>query len=274
MRKGILSLAVAGSFAMVASQASAWSGEVIKCEASPGVEIPVNFSPGLVCTERINKLGIKTKIKDGQGFDGCISNAAAPWDAWAAGKYAKTSADAAAGIDGTGAAEIALKGLTFGSCNLGGTAISGAASGGGKVTFYNNIGKKAKGAAFSFFGNVSGDAATFSAEAKGLITKGPLQGGRVSIVIGLDLGNPENALLLGCNTGAVCNTPGVSVYEAGDDVFRCGPSGCESQPAPQSPITALWVISSTAPGPVPSTLTVSLGEPDPNDPNDDYSYIP
>lgn len=273
MRKGILSLAVAGSFALGASQAFGWAGEVIKCEASPGTGIAVNFAPGLICKERINKVGIKTKIKDGQGFDGCVSNAAAPWDAWAAGKYAKTSSTVAATIDGSASAqaEIALKGMAFGSCNLGGSPTSGAASGGGKVTFYNNLGKKAKGASFSFFGNISGDAGTYSAEAKGLIVKGPLQGGRVAITIGLDLTNPGNGLLLACNTGSVCNTPGQSTHDGGDDVFEPGSMG---QPPQEAPITQIFVITSTAPGPDPSTLIVSLGEPDPNDPNDDYSYIP
>lgn len=273
MRKSFLSLAVAGSFMVVASQAQAWRGDVIKCEASPGTSIAISFTPGMVCTERIAKILINNKVKNGQGFDGCAHNPAAPWDAWVAGKYGKTSALNAAGIDG-GQAEVAIKGLSFGSCNFAGSPTSGAASGGGKVTFYNSAGKKAKGAAFSFFGNIAGDAGTYSAEAKGLIVKGPLQGGRVAIMIGIDLFNPENALLLGCNTGSVCNTPGVSVYEAGDDVFLCGPLGCGAQPAPQAPISNLYIISSTAPGPDPSTLTVSLGEPDPNDPNDDYSYVP
>lgn len=284
MQRSILGLALAGALVLAGSQASAWSGDLVRCTMTPGIPVDVNFKKGLVCEDTLNKISIVAKVKNkdadknplNNAFDGCVHNAAAPWDAWRAGKYGKTSSADAAFLDGS-LAEVALKGITFGSCNFAGSPTSAGASGGGKIGFVYEATpgkfKKVKGAAFSFFGNVAGDAATFSATAVGLITKGMATGGRVAVSIGLDLTNPENALLLGCNLGAVCNTPGQSVYEGGDDVFIPGPDGKNTQPAPEAPITVLKVITADAPNP-PSTLHVSLGEPDPNDPNDPYSYIP
>lgn len=284
MQTKFLGLALAGSLALVASQASAWSGDLVKCTMTPGIPVDVNFKKGLVCSDTLNKISIVAKVKNkdankaplNNAFDGCVHNPAAPWDAWRAGKYGKTSAADAAFLDGA-LAEVALKGITFGSCNFAGSPVSAGASGGGKIGFVYEATpgkfKKVKGAAFSFFGNVAGDAATFSATAVGLITKGMATGGRVAVSVGLDLTAPENGIILACNTGAICNTPGVSVYEGGDDMFIHGPEGRNTQPAPEPPITVLKVASADAPNP-PSVLSVSLGTPDPNDPNDPYSHLP
>lgn len=284
MKTKFLGLALAGSFVFAASQASAWSGELVRCEMTPGTPVDVNFKPGLICAERLSKITIVAKVKNkdankaplNNAFDGCVHNAAAPWDVWRAGKYGKTSAADAAFLDGS-LAEVTLKGIAFGSCDLGGSPTSGGAGGGGKIGFVYEDSpgkfKKVKGAAFSFFGNVAGDAATFSATAVGLITKGMATGGRVAVSIGLDLANPDNGLLLACNLGTICNTPGQSVYEGGDDVFIHGPEGRNTQPAPEAPIAALKVITAAPPQDA-STLVVSLGTPDPNNPNDPYSYIP
>ena len=257
--KSIRILAAAGLFAAVAApQAFAWSGDMVKCTASPGIAYDVVFKKGLSCKDTKNKISIKSKVKNGQGFDGCVANPAAPWAEWLAGKFEKLDP---ASLPDFHQAEINLKGLTFGSCNFSGSDTSAGASASGSVTFFDNgtikPGKisKIKGAKLKFFGTVAGDLATYSADASGLITKGLGVGGDISILIGLDLAAPENGLIVACNTGGACTDP-----------------NDPNDPANQNPVEVLKVVTAGPPFPA-STLTISRGEDDPNDPND-YDALP
>lgn len=258
--KSMRILATAGLLAAVgAAPAFGWSGELIQCTATPGTPIDVSFKGGLTCKDKLNKVGIKTKAANGVGnangpIDGCVANPAAPWDFWAAGKLGKTTAADAATI---AIGEVSIKGQTFGSCNFSGSDVSGGASGAGAVTFFASDGAtKVKGAKLKFFGTISGDVATFSALTEGLVTKGLGIGGDITISIGLDLAAPENGLILSCNTGGVCGDP-----------------NDPNDPANATPISVLKVVTAGSPFP-PSQLIIRYGDPDPNDPNDDYSDIP
>jgi hypothetical protein len=189
--------------------ASGWSGDLIRCQPTPGTPIDVVFKKGLTCSDTLNKIQIKAKVKDGLGIDGCVANPVAPWDFWAskAAKWQKTDLAGAMQIT---TAEIALKGKTFGSCNFAGSDISAGASGAGQVVFFGDPpapgakAPKVKGAALKFFGTVGGDVSTYSADARGLVTKGLGLGMDILVRIGLDLGAPENGLTLACNTGGIC----------------------------------------------------------------------
>ena len=258
--KSMRFLAAAGLLAAVgAAPAFGWTGELVQCTATAGTPIDVTFKKGLSCKDTLNKIGIKidATVAPGQpngAVDGCVANPAAPWDAWVAGKLGKTSAADAANI---GRASVSIKGQTFGSCNFGGSPTSGGASGAGAVTFFDAAGvNKIKGAKLKFFGTVSGDVATFSAQAVGLVTKGLGVGGDISIGIGLDLAAPENGLVLACNTGGVCADPNDPL-----------------DPANATPVTLLKTITAGAPFP-PSQLIIKYGDADPNDPNDPFSDIP
>jgi len=251
MRKGILSLAVAGSVAMLAAQASAFTGDLIKCSPNAGDSYYISFKKGLTCTESLNKVGFKNKVKDGNGFDNCVANANAPWDEWAAGKYSKVT-DANAAL--IAQADLSLKGVSFGTCNLGGSTNSAGASGAGKLQFYDALGNKVKGAALSFYGTVAGDASdpmNVQGNVIGLVTKGVAPGADVVINVAINLGDPENGLLTGCNIGAICPP----------DVFSI-PKG---DPGHQSPITNLKVVTSAS-----SYILVSRG--DSSDPG--YDALP
>lgn len=203
---GVAALALA---LLAPPQAAAWNGDLIRCQPSPGTPIDVVFKKGLTCTDALNKIQIKAKVKDGLGIDGCVANPAAPWDFWAS-KQAKWQKTDLAGALQITTAEISLKGQTFGSCNFAGSPVSTGASGAGTVTFYGDPpapGAKApkiKGAALKFFGTVGGDVSTFSADARGLVTKGLGVGMDILVRIGLDLAAPENGLTLACNTGGIC----------------------------------------------------------------------
>lgn len=196
--KSIKSLAVAGMLAFAPAMAHAYHGVLVNCNPTDGVGIDVTVSPGLDCSDVVNKIAVATAV------DGCAADLTAPWDTWAAAGYpAKISAAAAATI---GSASISLKAKTYGSCNFSGTANSYTASGAGKFVLLNAAGdtKIGKG---GFYATVGGDLATQSAAAKGLVTKGSLTGAQVSIQIGIDLASPNNANVLGCNTGAACPPP-------------------------------------------------------------------
>ncbi len=254
--KSIKILAAAGLFAVAgAAPVAAWSGDLIKCHPTPGQIIDVTFKKGLTCKDTLNKIGIKIKAKNGVGnlngpIDGCAANPDTPWDAWVAGKLGKTSEADALNI---AMAELSLKGQTFGSCNFGGSDTSGGASGAGAVTFFAADGAtKIKGAKLKFFGTVAGDAANFTADAIGLVTKGLGIGGDIRITIGLDLLNPDNGDIVNCNQFDSCIDP--------DDPLAV-PNA--------SPIEVLKVITNAA-----SELVISYGDYDPNDPNSDYSALP
>lgn len=247
--KSIRVLAAAGLVAAFgASEAFAWSGDLIKCNPTPGNSIIVSFG-GLSCKEAKVKIGIKTDVAAGQGFDGCVANPAAPWDAWVDGKWGKTSAASAATIEQF---SISLKGQTFGSCNFGGSDVSSGASGSGAITFFDSTGAvKVKGASLKFFGKVAGDVATYSATASGLVTKGIGLGGDLALTIGLDLANPLNTPVLACNAGGTCLDP-----------------NDPADPGNLNPVTQLAVITNAS-----SEFIITLGSDDPNDPND-YNALP
>lgn len=228
--------------AMSAASASAWSGDLIKCAPTAGTAIDVVFKKGLTCVDTKNKIQIKAKVKDGLGIDGCVANPAAPWDFWAS-KDAKWFKTDLAGASQITTAEISLKGQTFGSCNFAGSDTSAGASGGGAITFYGDPpapGEKApkiKGAKLKFFGTVSGNTATFSADASGLITKGLGIGMDILVRVGLDAFAPENGLTIQCNVGAICtdldpDSPGYNDPFASVDRCVEGPNqgvSCESK---------------------------------------------
>jgi len=248
-------LALAGIVAAFgATQASAWSGDLVKCNPTgPPVGLDVTFKKGLSCKDSTNKIGLKAKVKDGLGLNGCVGNVNAPWAEWQAGKFEKL---APADVANLGQAEVSLKGVTFGSCNFSGSDTSAGASAAGAVTFFNAAGDtKIKGAKLKFFGTVSGDAATYSADASGLITKGLGVGGNISIQVGIDLAAPENGAVLLCNTGGSCQDP--------NDPNDLGNL---------NPVTILKITTDN--GLADSQLLISRGEPDPNDPNDDYDALP
>jgi len=257
--KSMRILATAGLLAAVtAGPASAWSGDLVRCLPTPGQTVDVSFKKGLSCKDSLNKLGITLKfdpaVTGNQPLNNCVANTAAPWDAWAAGKWGKMSSTDAATIS---KATLKLKGSTFGSCNFGGSDTSAGANGAGAITFLTAGGDKVKGASLKFFGTVAGDAATYSASAIGLVTKGLGLGADIDINVGLNIGAPENGLILACNTGGICTDP-----------------NDPNDPANATPITVLKLITGPS-GPIPqSYLLISSGEPDPNDPNDDYSAIP
>lgn len=254
--KSIKILAAAGLLAVVgAAPVAAWSGDLVKCHPTPGSPIDVTFKKGLSCVDTLNKIGIKLKAKNGVGnlngpIDGCAANPDTPWDAWVAGKLGKTSEADALTI---AMAELSIKGQTFGSCDFGGSDTSGGASGAGALTFFAADGAtKVKGAKLKFFGTIAGDAATFSAQAIGLVTKGLGIGGDITIGIGLDAFASENADLIQCNLGNNCTNPGDP-----NEVLNAAPAGI------------LRVVTDAN-----SELTISYGDYDPNDPNSDYSALP
>jgi len=197
MRKSIVKVAVFASVLGLAPAAQAFTGMLVSCNPTDGVAIPIALSPGLDCNDTVNKISVAASM------DGCVGNGAAPWSTWSAAKFpGKMSAAGAAALT---AVDIKLKAKTFGSCNFSGSPTSAGASGSGKYTFRDGAGNKyGKGAVF---GTVGGDLATQSAKLVGLVTKGDSTGAHMTILIGLDLSNPGNANVLGCNLGAVCPPP-------------------------------------------------------------------
>jgi hypothetical protein len=199
----------AGVFALAPSPASAFHGNLIHCTPTAGVGTVVTLKKGLTCTDATNKIQVKATGKTGNQFDGCVANAAAPWDAWAAGKFgSKISGAAAATIT---KADVTIKAVTFGSCNFSGDPDSATASGAGKIAFYDSGGNKVKGGKGSMYVRVAGDVPSQSAVAIGLMTKGIGVGAGVTTQVGINLAGstlcgatPCNGIILGCNTGAFC----------------------------------------------------------------------
>jgi len=200
IRKSTIGIAlVAGALAFAPAMAHAFTGMLISCDPADGVAADATLKPGLSCDSAVNKITIKKVI-----YDGCTANGAAPWNDWSTAKYPtkKINSAAAATIVAT---QIDVKAKTFGTCNFSGSTNSFEASGAAKLAYLNSDGKKV--GKSSAYVTVGGDLATQSAAAHGLITKGDLAGASVAILVGIDLGNPNNANVLGCNLGAVCPPP-------------------------------------------------------------------
>jgi len=204
--KSMKILAVAGAFALVPSFASAFDGELIECDPTDGVESTVELAPGLDCPEQVNKLKLSVGDKTANSFDGCDAiSGGAPWSFWEAGKYgSKISAANAALIDH---AELKVKGGAFGSCNLSGSTNSAGAYMTGGFTFKDAIGEKVKGGKGSMIARVGADLPSQSAALNGIVSKGFGVGAVIRALAGLDVGNPINGNLLGCNLGLTCPPP-------------------------------------------------------------------
>ncbi len=252
--KTIKFLAAAGlAAAFGASQASAWSGDIIKCNPTPGRQITVAFS-GLSCKETKNKLSLKTSFEEGNSINGCVANVAnAPFNAWVAGKWSKVDAAIAGTIT---QADVKLKGSSFGSCNLSGSDTSAGANASGEIKFLNSAGEKVTSS--KFFGTVAGnppadplvDPATV--EALGLVTKGFGIGGDVTIGAIFDITDPINSPIVACSGG-----------------FSCLDPNDPNDPLNLSPAEVLLIETDAS----NTVLLLSLGEDDPNDPND-YDALP
>lgn len=229
-------LATAAAVALIPSGTNAYSGNLVLCSPTAGQPTVVDLKPGLSCESVKNKIKIKDSF-----MDGCVATSAAAgstdfcqkpdkptacctgegtgvgctvWDVWRAGKYNSKirSADAAT-IDNV---EVDLKGQAFGSCNFSGGPNSFEASAAGKFTFFDAGGEKVKGGKGKFFGTIGGDLGTQSASTEGLVTKGFAAGGKIRILIGIDLAGPSdctddevspgscNANILSCNLGLAC----------------------------------------------------------------------
>ncbi len=206
MKKSIRILAVAGAFSLAPSFASAFDGELIECDPTDGVEATVELGPGLDCPEQLNKLKLSIGAKTANAFDGCDAvSGGAPWDFWAANKYgSKITAASAALVD---SAELKLKGSAFGSCNLSGSTNSAGAYMTGGFTFLDAIGEKVKGGKGSLIARVGADLPSQSAALNGVVSKGFGSGAVIRALAGLDVGNPINGNLLGCNLGLTCPPP-------------------------------------------------------------------
>ncbi|MCK6556808.1 hypothetical protein L6Q96_19855 [Candidatus Binatia bacterium] len=193
VRKMFAGAVATGAVALAPALAHAYTGPLITCNPTVGSPATVEFSPGLACAEAYNKIKIPATV-----VDNCSTPvAAATWTSWgkAAGKVDGTAL--VAGLGGTGKVSVALKGSTYGSCNFGGSATSFTASTAAKVTVTDSAGNKlTKGAAYT---RIAGDAATFSAQALGVMTKGVALGAKINIQLLIDSLDPANANLLSCN---------------------------------------------------------------------------
>lgn len=208
----ILSALAVGALALAPSAASAFHGNLVNCAPTVGVGVPAKLSPGLVCTDSLNKLTFSATGKTGNQLDGCAADLAAPWASWSAAKVASkiTAADAAL----INKADVTIKATAFGPCMLSGDATTYVplAAGAGKVTFYAADGAtKVKGGANQFYARIAADLPTQSALAIGLVTKGLGAGATIEVQIGIDLAGTSQCgtmscleLIVGCNAGAIC----------------------------------------------------------------------
>jgi hypothetical protein len=194
-RASFLALATAGVFALSPSLANAYTGVLINCSGGAPVSTIVSLKPGLTCTNAINKLRVRARIKDGNPITNCVANPAAPWAAWHAAKWTKVDPTSPAITQ----ADIDIKASTYGNCNFTGDPTSGKAWGNGKVFFYAGA-SKIKGGPVKFSARVAGDLATQSAQAIGIVTKGLVPGATIVTQVPIDVANPVNGAVLGCNT--------------------------------------------------------------------------
>ena len=229
-------LVAAGTFAWAPTPASAFHGNLVRCTPTLGNTATVSLKPGLNCTDAKDKIALALVAKKGTGIDNCVGNAGAPWAEWQTGGIQKISAGDATAVNKM---DISLKGLTFGSCNFTGDANSYTAYAAGKFQLFNG-GTKVKGGGGALFARVAGVAATTSANALGIVTKGYGAGAAIEAQTGLNLAGPTlccgkknpgctdtcNGLILACNTGAICG--------GGPDPF---------DPNNDSPITTLDIIN-------------------------------
>jgi hypothetical protein len=207
-KKGMRVLAVAGAVLLAPSLAHAFTGNLITCNNSAGKSVSVSLKPGLNCPPAVfNKIALKTKLADGTQIDGCAAVNDPVWTTWASpdanGKVWQKKPTSTANALTISQADVALKAVAYGSCNLASPDPAGAtASGSLKLTLYDGIGTKvAKGAAYV---TVGADLGTQSAQATGVMTKGLAVGATISVSIGIDITDPVNGPLLACNTGGAC----------------------------------------------------------------------
>lgn len=188
-------MVAAGLLALAPSLASAYTGVLINCTGGAPVSTVVTIKPGLDCTDRINSIAVEASLKNANQITGCVSNPLAPWGTWVLNKWLKQNPLAS----GVNAADLKVKASTFGSCNFAGGPTSGKAWGTGQVFFYA-AGAKIPGGPAKFAGRVAGDLGTQSAQVVGIVTKGLVQGGTIVAQVPIDVANPINGAVLGCNT--------------------------------------------------------------------------
>jgi len=222
----------ASALGLTPSPARAFHGNLLTCTPTAGMSVKASISPGLTCTDTTNKIQVSASRKNGNQIDNCFANLAASWATWATVKIG--SKIAPLDVARISKADVSLKATGFGSCNLSGDATSYTSAGSGKFTLYAADGvTKIKGGQGSFFGRVLGDLPTQSALTLGVVTKGFGAGAALQVQIAIDFAGPSlcgmtncNALLLSCNTGAICPP----------DIFGGG----------QAPITTLDLITAAS----------------------------
>ena len=193
MRKFFPALAAAAFVtASVASQAAA-ATNVITCDPTDGLASVVAVKPAMVNNVTPDApIGLALKAV----LDGCVANTA-QLTAWAPTKLGGTPNGAL-----IAKAEIALKAKGFGTCNFAApTPNAYPAQGTLKIKWLDAAGTTAPKAKTDAYVEVSGDLATISASAKGIVTKGVGVGAEIKTLIGFDLANPINGPVLTCNTG-------------------------------------------------------------------------
>ena len=172
---------------------------VVTCDPTDGLTSSVAVNPAMVNNASPDaKIGLALKTQ----WDGCVANAA-QLAAWVP---SKNGTDNGALIQ---MADIQLKAKGFGTCNFAApTPAAYAASGTIKVKWLDGAGKTVGGVKPSSVAvRVSGDLATVSAKATGIVTKGLGIGADFSILAGFDLANPVNGPVLACNTGPYAGPP-------------------------------------------------------------------
>ncbi len=194
---GVLAIAgvSAALFVLAPSRASAFNGNLVVCNPSPGHKTAVAIKKGFTCEETLNTLTIKGAL-----MDNCTANASAPWGIWATGKFGSkiAAADAATATGLT----ISLKAIAFGTCNFSGSPDDTGASGAGSFALLNTAGKKVKNGGGAFVAHVVG--AGTNAGMSGIVTKGFGLNAEIYVTIGIDTGDPVNSELLACNLGGAC----------------------------------------------------------------------
>lgn len=201
MKMFVRTFVFAGALAIAPALAGA--DIYVECDPTDGVSSVVSVRKGLDCTEKLNKLKIQVRDKDNNSIDGCDAvSGGAPWDVWSAAKWGSkiTQANAAL-IDHV---ELKARGAAFGSCNLSGSANSAGANMAGNLGFKTATGDRIKGGKSNFIARVGADLPSQSAVLNGIVSKGLGAGGVIRVLVGLDVGAPQNSNLLACNLGLAC----------------------------------------------------------------------
>jgi hypothetical protein len=224
MKKSMSFLAVAGMgvgmFALTASPANAFHGNLVTCTASAGIAIPVSLKPGLTCTPTLNKVAIKIGPATGNALNNCAANPLAPWNAWAANKVMKITAGDAASVSHLG---LNIKATAFSICDLAsGGATTYQPSGAAKFQLYSDaIGTKVAGGGGAAYAAVG--AAGAAAALRGIVTKGFGVGAAIQTVVGIDLGDPLNGPIAACvlaTCPAYAGTPATTLNLKTDGVSQ------------------------------------------------------